>query len=79
MKEWFKNLLTDANGDADETVIYAFVGMFTYFGLTITSVIMSTDHHFDAASWGTGFAAIMVAVLGGYGAKARLERKSDER
>lgn len=75
MLEWFKELFTDANDDADETVIYAFLGILTFNGLAIYHVVMSVDHSFDMQAYGIGFGAILAAVFGGYGFKSKLERK----
>lgn len=77
MKKWLLDLFLDANGDSDETVLYAFAGILTYNTLAIYSVVVSTTHAFDMQGYGIGFGAILAGIFAGYGVKARLERKPE--
>lgn len=77
MKEWFTDLFRDANGDADETVLYAMTGIIMFNALALISVLKSPTHAFDMQAYGIGFGAIVAAVFAGYGIKAKLERKSE--
>ena len=75
MKDWLKDLLTDENGNADETGLYALAGVIMFNVLALVSVIRSPTGAFDMQAYGIGFGAILAAVLAGYGVKAKLERK----
>jgi hypothetical protein len=77
VKAWLKNLFTDANGDSDETVLYAVLGIVMFNALALMSVLKSPTHAFDMQSYGIGFAAILAAVFAGYGIKSKLERKPE--
>lgn len=74
MKRWIKDLFFDANGDSDETVLYALLGILTFNGLAIWNVVVKAVP-FDMQSYGIGFGAILAAVFAGYGLKSKLERK----
>ena len=76
MRKWIAELFYDQNDDADETVLYAMIGIVMYNALALYSVVSSGTHDFDMQSYGIGFGAILAAVFGGYGIKAKLERKS---
>lgn len=74
MRAWLKDLLTDANGDADETVLYAFLGIMTFVWMQVYDVIY-LKHAFNPQGFGVGMGAILAGVFAGYGAKSKLERK----
>ena len=75
MKKWLYDLFFDANGDSDETVLYALVGILTFNGLAIYNVVIKAVP-FDMQAYGIGFGAILAGVFAGYGLKAKLERKA---
>lgn len=74
MKHWIKDLFFDANGDSDETVLYALFGILTFNGLAIYNVVAKSVP-FDMQAYGIGFGAILAGVFAGYGLKSKLERK----
>jgi len=77
MKAWLKDLFTDSNGDSDETVLYAMLGIVMFNVLALLSVLKSPTHAFDMQAYGIGFGSILAAVFAGYGWKAKLERKPE--
>jgi len=74
MKEWIKDLFTDANGDADEIVLYSFIAVVSYHAMGIVSLIMTPTHTFDLQAFAVGDAALITAVFAGRGMKSKLER-----
>lgn len=71
---WLRDLFTDANGDADETVVYAISGISVFLWLQIYDVVV-LQHAFSAQGFGVGFGAITAGIFAGYGLKSKLERK----
>ncbi len=76
MKKWLHDLFLDANGDSDETVLYALSGIVTFNGLAIYHVVVKSLP-FDMQAYGIGFGAILAGIFAGYGVKAKLERKPE--
>jgi hypothetical protein len=74
LRDWITDLFTDANGDADETIVYALLGILTFNCLAIYNVVVR-HIAFDMQAYGVGFGAILAAVFAGYGIKSKLERK----
>lgn len=76
MKKWLLDLFLDANGDSDETVLYALAGIVTFNGLAIYHVVVK-GLPFDMQAYGIGFGAILAGIFAGYGVKSKLERKPE--
>lgn len=76
MKAWLAALLTDANNRADEMAVLTILGVLTFLGLSIYSVVVR-GQTFDPSSYGTGLASALGAASIGMGLKARWDRDGD--
>jgi hypothetical protein len=61
-------LIEGSDGKLDEQPLLSILGVLTFLGLTIYSVI--TGRHFDYEAFGIGFGAVMGATLAGLGFRA---------
>lgn len=62
---WLKKIVEDAKGIPDEARIGALLIIGTFCGNSITSVVMSATHTFDAQNFGIG-AGALAAGLGAW-------------
>lgn len=70
MRQWLRNLLTDHKGDADELPLYALLGVVCFLGLALYN-----HDKFDPWTFGSGFGALIAGVYGGYGLRAKLDKR----
>ena len=69
MLDWIKKLFADANGVPDDARIAAFLLVLSFIGNSITGVVMSTSHAFDAQAFGIGAGALAAGIGVWFGAR----------
>ena len=72
MLDWIKKLFADANGVPDDARIAAFLLVLSFIGNSITGVVMSTSHAFDAQAFGIGAGAQSSCVTASMAIRRRI-------
>lgn len=70
MRRFLKELLTDAQGRADEMALLTILGLVSFIGLEIFAVVVR-HQRFDAGGYGMGLGSAIGAATIGMGLKSR--------
>lgn len=62
MIDWIKRMFSDASGEPDDARVAAFMMVVSFIGNSITGVIMSQSHAFDAQQFGIGAGALAAGI-----------------
>lgn len=73
MKDWLKQLLQDEDGEADEMALLSILGVLTFLGCEIYSVVAVEGFRFDPQTFGVGLGAALGAAAAGMGWKSKQE------
>ena len=59
---WVNRMFCDANGVPDDARVAAFIIVLAFVGNSVFSIIMSTNHAFDAQQFGIGTGAMAAGI-----------------
>lgn len=71
MKEFFLGLISDGDGRSDEMAVLSIIGVATFIGLEIFSVVLRRQP-FIPDQFGLGFGSVIGTAALGMGLKSRL-------